>query len=296
MTSIDAACDAMQWFCQYGNLGYNQADRWDIRPDGSGDCSSAVIYTLRVYGKLPVGNATYTGNMRSEFTRVGWTWLPAEKFTPQRGDVLLNESSHTALMLSDGWDGALAQLSIDENGNISGGADGDQTGYESNTRTYYNYPWDGVLRWERGSSWSGEAPAPAVTETDAQLWLEEDGVPGIATKHRFNQVFGVDPIPDNWDWHAKCAFQTFLNNAVGESHIYNLVGYRALEVDGILGNDTWTVFQFLAWCWVPSAIHLIDPSYSFAEWVDGVAGEDTYATLQYMLNRSYAYSKKLMQQ
>jgi hypothetical protein len=41
----------------------------------------------------------------------------------------------------------LAQASIDENGNISGGKVGDQTGWEIHTRSYYNYPWNCVLRY-----------------------------------------------------------------------------------------------------------------------------------------------------
>lgn len=293
--TINGMCDAAQYFCQYGNLGYNQADRWDIRVGGSADCSSFVIAMARDYGGLPVGNATYTGNMRSEFTRVGWKWYGSGYFTPQRGDILLNEESHTAIVLTDGWDGAIAQLSIDENGNISGGADGDQTSYESNTRTYYNYPWDGVLRWE-GNYASDESPTPQNTETDRQLWIEEDGVLGIATAHRFNQVFSVDPIPDSVALFAVVHFQRFLNSVVSENHMNNLIGYSRLEEDGVLGSDTWRIFQFLAWCWVPDAIQTIYSGYSFAQWCDGVVGEDTVSVLQYMLNRSWAYSNKLMQQ
>lgn len=292
--TINGMCDAAQYFCQYGNLGYNQADRWDIRVGGSADCSSFAIAMARDYGGLPVGNATYTGNMRSEFTRVGWKWYGMGFFTPQRGDILLNEESHTAIMLTDGWDGALAQLSIDENGNISGGMDGDQTGYESNTRTYYNYPWDGILRWE-GNYTSDEPPTPQCTDTDGQLWIEEDGILGIATAHRFNQVFSIDPIPDNIAVFAVVRLQRFLNTVVSEGHMNNLIGYSRLERDGILGPDTWKTFQFLAWCWVPDAIQNIYSGYSFAQWCDGVVGEDTVAVLQYMLNRSWAYSDKLMQ-
>ena len=46
----------------------------------------------------------------------------------------------------------LAQASIDENGGIMGGKVGDQTGYEIHTRSYYNYPWNAVLRYPEATT------------------------------------------------------------------------------------------------------------------------------------------------
>ncbi|MEG0461594.1 hypothetical protein, partial [Gordonibacter sp.] len=46
-----------------------------------------------------------------------------------------------------------------EVGQIVGGREGDQTGNESNTQPYYDYPWDCILRYVGGGA-SGGSPAP----------------------------------------------------------------------------------------------------------------------------------------
>ena len=62
----------------------------------------------------------------------------------KKGDVLLNEKHHTAIYIGDG---KLVHASINEKGTISGGKTGDQTGKEICVRSYYDYPWDLVLRY-----------------------------------------------------------------------------------------------------------------------------------------------------
>lgn len=120
---------------------------------GDRDCSSGVISAYEAAG-VDCGGATYTGNMRVRLCSTGnFEWKPMS-YTAQRGDIYLNERSHTALCKSAVPD-MLMQFSIDENGGIMGGREGDQTGSESNTRPYYDYPWDGILRFV------GEGGAPA---------------------------------------------------------------------------------------------------------------------------------------
>lgn len=120
---------------------------------GDRDCSSGVISAYEAAG-VDCGGATYTGNMRVRLCSTGnFEWKPMS-YTAQRGDIYLNERSHTALCKSAVPD-MLMQFSIDENGGIIGGREGDQTGSESNTRPYYDYPWDGILRFV------GEGGAPA---------------------------------------------------------------------------------------------------------------------------------------
>ena len=120
---------------------------------GDRDCSSGVISAYEAAG-VDCGGATYTGNMRVHLCSTGnFEWKPMS-YTAQRGDIYLNERSHTALCKSAVPD-MLMQFSIDENGGIMGGREGDQTGSESNTRPYYDYPWDGILRFV------GEGGAPA---------------------------------------------------------------------------------------------------------------------------------------
>lgn len=125
---------------------------------GDRDCSSAVIDAYRSAG-VDVGGATYTGNMRSCMCGTGnFEWMPMS-YTAQRGDIYLNEVNHTAMCTSAVPD-MLAEFSISENGTIDG-IEGDQTGYESHIRAYYNYPWNGILRYVGGGSSSAPTYSPS---------------------------------------------------------------------------------------------------------------------------------------
>lgn len=66
----------------------------------------------------------------------------------------------------------LAQASIDEKGGISGGKVGDQTGYEIHTRSYYNYPWNVVLRYP-------ETAAKALPVLDKSGYTLGKKTPGV---------------------------------------------------------------------------------------------------------------------
>lgn len=119
----------------------------DIRiATGDRDCSSAVISCYTALG-IDCGGATYTGNMRRCMVASGnFEWKPMS-YSAQVGDIYLNEVHHTAMCISpygSARGDLLAQFSISENGTVDG-REGDQTGYESNIKPYYNYPWDGKL-------------------------------------------------------------------------------------------------------------------------------------------------------
>jgi LysM repeat protein len=62
----------------------------------------------------------------------------------KRGDILLNEKHHTAIYVGDG---NIVHASLNEKGGIYGGQTGDQTGKEICVRSYYDRPWDLVLRY-----------------------------------------------------------------------------------------------------------------------------------------------------
>lgn len=166
MGSIDKFCERMRYWCEEVSVGYDQSNRWDIRPGGECDCSSLVYWCLWEAGFLakPAGNLyqhlLYTGTIRKHLTDAGWEVVTPDG-NPKRGDVLLSDANHVAVWLGD----SLAQASIDENGNISGGASGDQTGLETNIRSYYSYPWDCYLRY------AGEESEETETDTDSE---EED--------------------------------------------------------------------------------------------------------------------------
>lgn len=140
----DAVALAKQWAADPTH-GYDQANRWGPNYD----CSSFIITVLEQCGiKVKSAGATYTGNMRAVFQRCGfevislWTM---QSLLP--GDVLLNEANHTAMYIGDG---KLVQARSNENGGITGGKSGDQTGQEIAVGAYYNFPWDCVLRYVGG--------------------------------------------------------------------------------------------------------------------------------------------------
>lgn len=123
--------------------GYDQTNRWGA----DYDCSSFVISAYKAAG-VPL-ECTYTGNMRGDMLRRGFADVTAACNLSsgagiQAGDVLLNYARHTALALGGGH---IVQASINERGTATGGQTGDQTGREIYERTYYNYPWDCVLRY-----------------------------------------------------------------------------------------------------------------------------------------------------
>ena len=146
--------DAVAYMVKVANdpkHGYSQVNRWgDPDTKSDYDCSSLVISAYQAAG-IPVKDkgATYTGNMYSVFLQCGFKDVTNKINLSSgsgliAGDVLLNHQNHTAMMVSSTQ---LGQASIDENGNIYGGKVGDQTGYEIHTRSYYNYPWNCVLRY-----------------------------------------------------------------------------------------------------------------------------------------------------
>lgn len=154
MGNITTFVNRMKYWCNSVSLGYDQTNRWNIRPGGECDCSSLVIYAAREAG-FQTGLASYTGNMSSEFTKYGWVRL-SPNVTKQPGDILLNDVHHVAVYIGNNQ---LAQASISERGSVSGAA-GDQTGRETNISTYYNYPWNCVLRYV------GEEDDMALSDND----------------------------------------------------------------------------------------------------------------------------------
>ena len=77
------------------------------------DCSAGVIAIVKATGHLlnidalKDINATYTGNMRSVFDKVGFEVLTASKYTTTddylvAGDVLLNDTHHTCIAVTNG--------------------------------------------------------------------------------------------------------------------------------------------------------------------------------------------------
>lgn len=154
------AASIMEHFASHKAHGYTQGSgRWgDSTTEyvkvgggrfpvagGDRDCSSGIISAYEAAG-VPVRDkgATYTGNMKQAFLATGmFEWKPMT-FKARRGDVYLNHVNHTAMCVDDSPD-KLAEFWLNENGGITGGKKGDQTGGECRVKGYYSFPWDGIL-------------------------------------------------------------------------------------------------------------------------------------------------------
>lgn len=125
--------------------GYSQASRWG-NPDY--DCSSLVITAVKKAG-IPI-NATYTGDMYPALTGAGFKDVKknvnlATGAGLKRGDILLNTVHHTAVYCGDG------KIVHARGQSLGSPSPGDQ-GQEISVSNYYNYPWDYVLRYEKGET------------------------------------------------------------------------------------------------------------------------------------------------
>ncbi len=145
------------------------------------------------------------------------------------------------------------------------------------------------------------APQPAVdanpytgnwNATDGQGELRLTGNFGMATIGRFQQVMGttIDGVLDDDGSPAVERFQAFLNSVVPADSQIALNGAPALDVDGILGPNTWRTFQYLVLAWHKG---YVPDGWDFGDWVDGVPGAATIKALQRALNASRSGTGRL---
>lgn len=129
-------------------------------------------------------------------------------------------------------------------------------------------------------------------KSDGQGELRCTGIFGIATIGRFQQVMGttIDGVLDGDGSPAVERFQAFLNSAVPADSQIALNDAPALDVDGILGPNTWRTFQYLVIAWHKE---YLPAGWGFADWVDGEAGTATIGALQRALNNSRAGAGRL---
>lgn len=217
----------MRYWCDEGNLGYDQSNRWDIRVGGECDCSSLVIQCLKDAG-FDVGSATYTGNMSSNLTARGWKRI-SNNGSPQVGDILLNDANHVAVCTAPGM---LSQASIDERGKISGGQAGDQTDRETNTKAYYNYPWDCFLRYEGGTATT--VPSKPSSGGDEKVYMF-----GYVSKGKTGTAVRMFQCAANIRFGYNLTIDGICGNNT-DAAIRGIQDRLGLEVDGSCGPITWT--------------------------------------------------------
>lgn len=239
--TIDCAISIMEQWARDDSHGYDQGQRWGER--GDYDCSSAVISAWEQAG-VPVKHegATFTGNMRAAFLRCGFREVTgminlANGAGLQRGDVLLNIRNHTAMYCGDGME---VEASINEYGGTTGGQPGDQTGREFLIRTYRNYPWDCVLRYEGEGGDPQEIPAAAATKNNTRhgtcqiivpVLAQGDTGPAVAAAqaalHHMHHALGSAGIDGDF-------------GPATEAAVKNYQQTNGLDADGEIGAATWS--------------------------------------------------------
>ena len=176
--------------------------------------------------------ASYTGNMRGPMIACGFVDVTysiglVSGYGLQPGDVLLNYSAHTCIAIGGG---KVANCRTDEGHPQSG----DQSGNEIRIQSYWNFPWDCVLRYKGthiGSNVTGpNIPASSGGSSSPRSTLKQ-GMRGDDVRDLQNLLqdagysvgrAGADGIYGSDTFRAVAAFQ--------EDH--------GLEVDGIAGRET----------------------------------------------------------
>ncbi len=196
MSVIDTAVNYMIQIANDSSHGYDQANRWGPNYD----CSSLVITAYQKAGTgVKDAGATYTGNMYNAFLKQGFKDVTSSVNLAtgkglKKGDVLLNKSHHTAMMIDAT---RLAQASINEKGGITGGKTGDQTGGEINIRSYYNYPWNCILRYGAQASESTTVTTDVyIVQTDDSLWLLAEKL--LGNGNLYPQIMAANNLTTTW--------------------------------------------------------------------------------------------------
>ena len=223
--------DAVAWARRIAaddSHGYDQTNRWGQ----DYDCSSFVISAYKAAG-VPL-ECTYTGDMRGDMLRRGFSDVTSTTNLStgagvQEGDVLLNYARHTALSLGAG---RIVQASINERGTVTGGQTGDQTGREIYERTYYNYPWDCVLRYV-GDGAAGEE----VSELAPSYWYAV-ALPLLKPGMTHGAVESVQTLLSAYGYYIGSV--TCKMDAATVAAVKAYQAAHDLDADGEVGGMTWS--------------------------------------------------------
>ncbi|MBQ3425868.1 MAG: N-acetylmuramoyl-L-alanine amidase [Clostridia bacterium] len=228
---------AVQWAIDIANdssHGYDQGSRWG--PDY--DCSSFVISAYEYAGAgTRSGGATYTGDMKRVFTKCGFTDVTKSinlntGSGTKKGDVLLNEAHHTALVIADG--GKIVHASINEKNTTKGGKPGDQTGSEICVRSYYNKPWDCVLRYsgtDAGGTATETTSAAEETNVVKEITVEWNNRTAVNVQDNLQNIKTVTPQKGEIRIYVNNTDITdYAGNIAWKNTIYELATTASFEI------------------------------------------------------------------
>ncbi len=227
--------DAVSWARRMAaddSHGYDQTNRWGA----DYDCSSFVISAYKAAG-VPL-ECTYTGDMRGDMLRRGFSDITTSVNLStgagvQEGDVLLNYARHTALALGGG---RIVQASINERGTASGGQPGDQTGREIYERTYYNYPWDCVLRY------TGDGAVTDDSNEYLPSYWYNVALPLLKPGVIYGAVTAAQALLKAYGYYTGSITGKMDENTVAAVKTYQTA--QGLDVDGEIGGLTWSALIF----------------------------------------------------
>lgn len=204
--------------------GYDQAHRWG--PDY--DCSSFVISAWEHAG-IPVKSfgATYTGNMFNVFCKNGF--IVVTDGSLKRGDVLLNVQKHTAMYIGNNQ---IVEASINELGRVTGGQTGDQAN-EIRIRSYYNFPWDYILRY----SGKDDEKLPEQIKMEPNRSICHVELPFIQQGMTGGDVLSVQTLLHHkWGISLDCDAEF---GPLTKAAVMSFQSWKNLEVDGVVGPQTY---------------------------------------------------------
>lgn len=257
--------NAISWAVAIANdnsHGYSQQSRWG--PDY--DCSSFVISAFKNAG-VDTGSATYTGNMRSQFTAHGFQWIPWSSIggvsNLQRGDILLNEKTHTEIYLGN-------NQNVGAHSNRGYPQTGDQTGTEVSVSGYYYHPWDGVLRY------AGSNPCTCSTDYAGDYIINTNSQPLTMRSGHGTGYSAITTIPKGTQVYVSKADGTW---AHVEWNGYS--GYCSMEYLKKMENKSYNLHVWVSDTGmgsVPSNFHKGNRYYICYELIDTTTGKKANET------------------
>ena len=232
MSKVEIATQWMENLANDNSHGY----AWGGWGPQDYDCGHAVI-TAWQHAGIPVKSrgASYTGNMREVFISCGFKDVSASVAFDtgaglKRGDVLLNISQHAAMYTGNN---KVVHARSAEGNNIPG----DQSGNEIRIQSYWNYPWDCVLRY------------PEVVDYDPPIDPIED--PDLEPEFAFTVKKGDgirNPLPKVVLWQGLLLCHGFDVGSDGADGEFGTNTYNAtlkfqkqfgLEETGVADQDDW---------------------------------------------------------